>query len=299
MNTKQLTTLRAIIATGSASAAALQLGISQSGVSRLLAQLEQELDLALFEREKGRLVIKPENKNLLTHALKTLEQLEHLYEEAEEIKNGYLSKETIKIAVPYTFSSSLIPQLILRLREDYPYLLVELITGSYSFIEECVESGRADIGFTRIYNNPRFSYSPVASGASICVLPKSHPLAEQHTINANHLNNEPLILLGKKSGSRKDIDSFFQRHKITPNIIVEAHSVDVACELVSAEVGISIVNSVLLQGGQYTNIVARPIIDLPRYQYGLITSVTHTFDAFNQAIYSQIGELMREHLTKG
>ncbi|WP_428460146.1 LysR family transcriptional regulator [Photobacterium makurazakiensis] len=298
MNIKQLTTLRAIMTTGSTSSAALQLGVSQSGISRLLTQLEQELDLALFDRKKGRLIIKPENKNLLTNALKSLDQLEHLYEEAQEIKKGCLSKETIKIAVPYTFSSSLIPQLLLQLRQDHPYLLVELITGNYSFIEECVESGKADIGFTRIYNNPRFNYTPVASGASICVMPRSHALTAQHTITAELLHDEPLILLGKKSGSRKDIDRFFQRYQVTPNIIVEAHSVDVACSLVSAEIGISIVNSVLLQGGQYSNIIARPIIDLPRYQYGLITAVGNTFNTFNQTLYAQICDLMREHLTK-
>ncbi|MGF1754786.1 LysR family transcriptional regulator, partial [Vibrio makurazakiensis] len=118
MNIKQLAALKAIMTTGSTSGAALQLGLSQSGISRLLSQLEQELDLELFDREKGRLKIKPENKNLLTNALKSLDQLELLYEEANEIKKGEQSKETIKIAVPYTFASSLIPQILLKLYQD-------------------------------------------------------------------------------------------------------------------------------------------------------------------------------------
>lgn len=298
MNIKQLATLKAIMTTGSTSGAALQLGLSQSGISRLLSQLEQELDLELFDREKGRLKIKPENKNLLTNALKSLEQLEHLYEEANEIKKGEQSKETLRIAVPYTFASSLIPQILLELCQDQPYLLIELFTGSYSFIEECIESGKADIGFTRIYNNPRFNYTPVASGTSICIMPKSHPLTDHHTISSKLLHGETLILLGKKSGSRKDIDNFFQRHHVTPNIIVEAHSVDVACSLVSAELGISIVNSVLLRGGQYPNVVTRPIIDLPRYQYGLITNVERPFTSLNQELYKKVCDLMCVHLAQ-
>lgn len=296
MNIKQLMALKAIMATGTTKSAASHLGLSQSGVSRLLTQLESELNLELFERRKGRLIVKPESRNLLVNALQSLNQLERLYDEADDIKKGSLQKQVIKLAVPYTFTSFIIPKLVTQILDHYPNVLVELITGSYSFIEQCVESGKADLGFTRVYNNPRFEYTPVASGTSLCIMPREHPLSRHHTITAELLNGLPLILLGKKSASRKDIDAFFMENKIKPQVIVEAHSVDVACSLVANNLGISIVNSVLLKGGDYSSIVSKPIIDLPRYQYGLITHVGSELNDFESELYAKVGDWMRHLL---
>jgi hypothetical protein len=60
MNIKQLEVLRTLLATGSTIATAKTMGLSQSGVSRLLQQLEADLSMSLFVRDKGRLVPTPE-----------------------------------------------------------------------------------------------------------------------------------------------------------------------------------------------------------------------------------------------
>ncbi|MGO7580708.1 LysR family transcriptional regulator, partial [Rhizobium ruizarguesonis] len=56
MNIKQMEVLRTLLATGSTIATAKTMGISQSGVSRLLQQLEADLSMSLFVRDKGRLI---------------------------------------------------------------------------------------------------------------------------------------------------------------------------------------------------------------------------------------------------
>ena len=57
---RQLEVLKTLLATGSTIAAAKSMGLSQSGVSRLLQQLESDLSLTLFARDKGRLIPTPE-----------------------------------------------------------------------------------------------------------------------------------------------------------------------------------------------------------------------------------------------
>lgn len=59
MNIKQLEVLRTLLSTGSTIATAKAMGLSQSGISRLLAQLEADLSLTLFARDKGRLIPTP------------------------------------------------------------------------------------------------------------------------------------------------------------------------------------------------------------------------------------------------
>src|SRR5256885_16706891 len=68
MNFKQLEAFQAIMLSGSTTGAAERLGLSQPGISRLLAQLEQDLGLRLFIREKGRLVPTQEAEALLHDA---------------------------------------------------------------------------------------------------------------------------------------------------------------------------------------------------------------------------------------
>lgn len=63
MNFRQLEVLRTLLVTGSTTATARAMGLSQSGVSRLLQQLESDLSLQLFARDKGRLIPTPEAEN--------------------------------------------------------------------------------------------------------------------------------------------------------------------------------------------------------------------------------------------
>ena len=60
MNFKQLEIFKTIMDTGSTIAAAAQLGLSQSAISRQLASLEEEIGRELFLRDKGRLIPRPE-----------------------------------------------------------------------------------------------------------------------------------------------------------------------------------------------------------------------------------------------
>jgi DNA-binding transcriptional LysR family regulator len=68
MNFKQLEVFQAVMASGSTTGAAQRLDLSQSAVSRLLAQFEEDLGLRLFVREKGRLVPTGEAEALLQDA---------------------------------------------------------------------------------------------------------------------------------------------------------------------------------------------------------------------------------------
>ncbi|MEI8593691.1 LysR family transcriptional regulator [Photobacterium sp. Hal280] len=217
MNIKHLKALQAVMNSGSTRAAAKDLGLSQSGVSRLISQLEQELDIELFIRYKGRLIAKKDVECLLMTASELLEKSEKLYQQAADIKKGHRTRELIKIAVPHTFAFDFIPKVVSRVMKNNPNVVIEILTGNYGYIEQCVDQGDADIGFTRLYDNPRFDFRRVAEGQSVCVMPDDHPLKALNQIEAKDFARQPLVLLGRQSNTRKDIDFFPPAPDQTPD----------------------------------------------------------------------------------
>lgn len=293
---KQLHVLKAISQAGTTGLAAEQLALSQSGVSRLLAQLEGELDLDLFDREKGRLKIKPESRNLLSNALHILEDMERLHTQAQEIKRGRTAKQVFKIAMPHTFAKSLAPMLIKQFIAEFPDVSIELLSSHYKMIEESVYSGQADVGFTRISSHSRFRSTALDSGIAMCIFPQGHAFETLHSVSASDLRTQKLIMIGRQSSTRHDVMNWFTRSSLFPDIVVEAHSVDVACALVAKGVGVSIANSTMLKGLNNDNIRALPILDLPRYQYGIIRRPDSTPNPDKQRLIDVFSDLLQELL---
>lgn len=94
MNIKQLEVLRTLLSTGSTIATAKAMGLSQSGISRLLAQLEADLSLTLFARDKGRLIPTPEAALLARDAENVLLAVDRMSGHAEDLRNGAAGRKS-------------------------------------------------------------------------------------------------------------------------------------------------------------------------------------------------------------
>ncbi len=269
LSTKQLAVLKSLLSTSSMTATAKDLGISQSQVSRTIQQVEKEFDLDLFSREKGVVKFKPETEKVISKALLLMEHFEDLYREAATLKRE-INDQHFVVALPSSFTSNIAPKCLKLLWEEYPDARLQLLTGRYSMIESEIESDAADVGFTRIYDKTQFSYTPIDSGTPFCVLPQGHALSDNKEISVGDLKSQPMILIGKGSATRKDIDAWFADGGIEPTIKLEVHSVESACSMVANGFGISIANGTILKGLDQKGIVAIPILGLPRYQYGTI-----------------------------
>lgn len=270
MNIKQLEAFQAVMTYGSTKAAAENLAISQSGISRLLTQLELDLGLELFIRNKGRLLPKPEAEELLLSTLEITDKVNQLSRQADEMRLGRFSRRLIKIAVPYTLALNFMPDFIQKIMSDNPHFVIEILTGNRRFIESKVEKQEADFGFTRCYETPRFIFDPIGQCPAVCVMPKGHPLNQLDVISARDLVSTPMVLLGRQSRYRADIDFFFHEQGVKPKVKIEVHSVGIACQFVAKGLGVSIVNSALLNSLDTQKLEQRPLQSSSKYTYGLI-----------------------------
>ncbi|MFD1913616.1 LysR family transcriptional regulator [Halodurantibacterium flavum] len=259
MKLKDLEAYRAVLGTGSTQAAADMLGISQSAVSRRISQLEEDLGLQLFVRDRARLVPTRASRHLDRHAQDLLERLFFLNEAADELRQGRGPATVLRIAVPASMSRVILPEIIASFLPLHPEVRFEVMHGPYDAITRMLHARQAEIGLLRLpLAEPGLELSPIVTASSVCVMPVGHPLAELPEVRPYDLRQHDLVLLGWRRAPRRDLDLAFAMAGIKPNVRIETHSVSSACGLVAKGLGVSIVNSLLVRECLDLPIVLRP-----------------------------------------
>lgn len=246
---------------GSTQGAAQYLGISQSAVSRRLTQLEQDLDLQLFVRDRAKLIPSDGSKQLERLASDVLERAFLLTEAAQALRSGQRTRALITVSVPSSITRTIMPTLIAEFCTQNPGFRFDVTSGPYDATERMLRDGRVDIGLLRLpFSEPGYLLGDVITAPSVCILPKGHSLAALPEIRVQDLARVPLVLLGWRRAPRRDVDLAFQSAGIIQDIVAEAHSVSTACGLVAAGLGVSIVNGLLMQECSDLDIEVRPFV---------------------------------------
>lgn len=122
---RHLATLTAVIDEGSFSRAASQLGYTQSTVSQHIAALERAVGGRLFDRPGGprRVQLTPLGEVMLTHAIELLAKADAMHTAVERFKAG---EGRLTIGTFQSLSSTLLPVLIRRLRDEFPSCEIRL-----------------------------------------------------------------------------------------------------------------------------------------------------------------------------
>lgn len=238
---RELEVLHALIDVRTAVNAARTLGISQSAVSRRLAQLEDRLGFNLFIRSGGRLVATVE-----AHSIN--EQLEPVFATLERIANHaeappHTHGGTLRIVAPPTIAHRFLPGLVASFSKHNPELQIvfeviasdALVTG----VAEC----RFDVGLTdTIPAHDGIQNWPLLSTPAICMLPDGHRLADRDVIHPEDLDGESFIALSRRHSSRAAVDRAFERVGVTRRIFIEASTNVSAMEFVREGLGVALVN---------------------------------------------------------
>ena len=161
---------------GSFTKAADMLHYSQSGVSRMIHDLEQEWKVVLLERGKAGVRLTGDGIKILPHAKAVCMEYEKLQMQVDEL-NG-LRSGMIRIGTFSSVATHWLPNIIKEFQKDYPGIDYELLLGDYTEIEEWIAEGRVDCGFLRLPTVPDFETIFLDQDDLRVILPENHPLAE-------------------------------------------------------------------------------------------------------------------------
>lgn len=215
MTFTQLEVFSTIARVGSFSRAASVLGITQSGVSHAIKQLEKELGVTLLKREDAIATLTEVGARLLARANDILLQKEALEQEANSEQG--IARGTLRIA-SFGASSSLrlLPQLLARYQLVHPLVEVHIEESIDSEVVQWLLERRMELGFV-VLPEERFETLTMAEDELVAVLPATHPLASQSVIRASDFHGLPFIRTSAGSGPR--IDAFLATAGAVPKTL--------------------------------------------------------------------------------
>lgn len=243
MNIQKYVAFVKVVELGSFTKAAQSLDYTQSGISRMINDLETEWGVSLFER--GRAGI-----NLTSDGLKLLPQLKRIcnehdilmtqIEDLHDIKTGM-----IRIGTFSSVATHWLPNMIRIFKKDYPKIDFELLLGDYTEIESWILNGRVDFGFVRLPSKPDLDTIFVEQDRLLVVMPLNHPLANCEKFPINDLLSSPFMLLEK--GAKAEISEIFEMHQISPQVNFTTWDDYAIMSMVENGLGISILPELILK----------------------------------------------------
>ena len=242
---------------GSISAAARRLSYSQSGVSRMIADLERDWGICLLERGRKGVRLTADGQQVMPFVEAVCEDQRRLRERVAEVVGAQTG-----LIVIGTFSSvatHLIPPAIERFTREHPGIEYELRMGDYSEIESWVADGLVDFGFLPYPpQEPRedLAREVVATDELMAVVPQGHELAAREAISLDELAAEPFILLER--GSDNEISPLFKIADLSPTVCLSTWDDYAIMSMVENGLGVSILPNLILTRCPY-RIEQRPL----------------------------------------
>ena len=245
---------------GSFTKAAEILNYSQSGISRMIHDLETDWKVVLLERRKSGIKLTSDGTKLLPYIQKICAEYEKLQMEVDEL-NG-LQSGLIRIGTFSSVATHWLPNIIREFQRAYPNIDYELLLGDYTEIEQWISDGRVDCGFLRLPTCSDFETIFLEQDRLLAILPENHALQSLEKIPVTALCSEPFMLLEK--GEKAEISEIFERCGLTPNVHFTTWDDYAIMSMVESGLGISILPELILRRVPYR--IAAKELDVPAYR---------------------------------
>ena len=243
--------------------AAEELAIAQPALTRQVRQLEEELGIALFERQKRRVRLTTGGRSFLEDARLLLQEVDRAARRAQLAAHGQLGV----LSVGYVDTSvygGIVPEIFSRFRKEAKDVQLDLFTMNSVEQWAALNMGKIDAGF--VYQVPdvaSFRSAPVWKERVVVSLPKGHPLARRPSLRLLDLQNEPFVWIPRSVSPRYFdlINDALRTASVTLNVVQEARTEFTLLSLVAGGVGLSFA-VVSTKRRTPDNVVLRDVEDL-------------------------------------
>ena len=263
---KQIQAFYAVMVTGTVTQAANQLGISQPGVSNLIANFEHYIGFKLFTRIRGRLQPTPEAQRLFNSSEGVIEGFDLISRRASAIR--HLETGKLVVAGLPEMSLEFLPVLINKFLTDKPKVNISFQTRASVKIQEMVSDHIIEIGVTEGPVAHDNLHSEVFSYPCYCVIPENHILATKKIIHPEDLHEQPLITLGQGHMTYHRLREIFTKRNCVWNDRCQARLFSAALVFAREGLGIALVDPFTIVAQNLKKVVIKQF--KPTVSYDLI-----------------------------
>jgi len=271
MKISEMEAMRAVVRSGTTKEAAPRILLTQSAVSKLISQLEDELNVKLFSRQGGQMSLTPEGRMIFEDVERVLNIVDELREKSRD--TGALRAGKLRIGAMPALGHGLLPQTLSALRERYPNVttVIEEQQGR-TRIEEQVLSGYYDLGLvTMPVQSEKLTVTELGTVQAVCVLPPNHRLIKKSVIDVKDLAGEQVISVDPETLLRHKTDTVFGEARVRRKLSVQTQSTLLACQLVRSGIGVAIVHP-LIAISSMPAIEYRPFRPIIELKYAIISN---------------------------
>lgn len=263
LDTKLYTALQ-VYESGSFVKAAQKLSITQPAVSHHIKLLEQELDVRIFERKGGALVVTRQGEEVIKCAKKLLGIYRSLQQNLSDSRSLV---SHLTIGVTHTAESNPIAEALAKYCAVQQNVNVKLITSTINNLYMKLKAYEIDIAVVegRI-PDANIHYLPLDTDYLVLAVSVNHPFAKRSMVTLNELKKERMILRLPESGTRNLFVAHLESNNMSIkefDVILEVDNMATIKDLVRRDFGVSILpKSVCLDELKKKKIAVLPVENL-------------------------------------
>jgi DNA-binding transcriptional LysR family regulator len=270
MNLRQMRAIQAVAELGSVTAAAHRLRLTQSAVSRMIAALEAELGLKLFERHRQRLLLRDHAVPLIARAEKIVTELQELEASATAVRHG--RTERLRVIAVSPFLQRIVPAAVAERLASNAKLSVKLEIARRVDIPDWITRRDFDIAVVALpVDRPEVEIQPLPPVQAVAVLPRGHRLAKLKRVSLPQVYADRSVATSTGPLMRFELDRAFASRGWPLAAAVEAPSAWLVCATVMAGVGPAVVDPFSAAALASTELLVRPLKEQITLRYGIMT----------------------------
>ncbi len=246
MRLRHIEVFHAVLLTGSASAAARLLHVTQPAVSRTLQHAELQLGFALFQRSGGRLIPTAEAQALGPHVERMFAQLDEVQRLCASLKGGGARGE-LRVLTVLALGHEVLPRAVGLFRQKHPEVQLHHQALHSVQIVDALVLQEADVGYAfNAAPHPALESQVLACRPVVCVVPKgwvSRQMLAEGQIGMEQLARLPLIGLDGQDPLGLQLLRTFRDTAVPAKVVATVQTYHVALSLAQHGVGVAMVDA--------------------------------------------------------
>jgi molybdate transport repressor ModE-like protein len=205
MDLRQIKIFVAIAETGSFSAAADAVALTQSTVSQHISSLEEEMGVPLFNRLSRGISLTTGGTLFLRHARRILRESDALSQAMCSFRG--LERAELIVGASNIPANYLVPQLLSTMKQEHPGISLTMLTGDTTEVLTMLEGAEIELALVGSRSDTSdIIFSPLIKDPLVLVVGSTHPWAASGRIGMDALFHQPLVMRETGSGSGQSLD---------------------------------------------------------------------------------------------
>jgi DNA-binding transcriptional LysR family regulator len=239
LDSRQLRTFVSLARTGSFTATAKEVFITQSAVSHSMKALEDELGCRLLNRVGKKTTLTLEGEHLLRHAQKIITDMSAAREALMNL--GKTGETRLRVGASVSACQHLLPDVLRQFKRLQPKCRITLEPGDSPALAESVREQRVDLALALAPNRETsLEFQPMFTDELMFIVGPQHPWVEAGGVARPEIAKQNFILYSRTSQTFRAVENYFQNEGIVLNATMELGSIETIKELVKIGLGISV-----------------------------------------------------------